>query len=167
MQKFEENTNFFFKMNIKNLLILVLQISSMAIFFACSSGEKKTEQKVDYSPIIKKYYEASKNQNYSQMADLCHKFWFKFWDYEETVNYFTHIDDLEGKVITWEITEIDDNGDFTGEGLEGKQVQVLTFVEREYANTEEMFILYKEDGAKDFEILTHSLREIKIDTNEY
>lgn len=151
-------------MNSRNLLYFVCCLSTILFLFSCSSGEKKTEQKDAYSPIIEAYYEASKVQNYEGMSNLCHKYWFKYWDNEETINYFTHIDDLEGKVLTWKITSIDDKGDFTVEGLEGTQVQILTFIEREYVNTEEMFILYKEQGAKKFEILTHSLREVEIET---
>lgn len=150
-------------MKVTQTILIASSLAFFCCFSSCSSEEKKEDSKKAYYSPINKFYEAAKNQDYLSMTDLCHNYWFKYWDNEKTVEYFTKIDNVEGKVSSWEILSIDDFGDFTGTGLEGKQVQVVTKVIREYVATEEMFIIYKEKGDNKFEILTYSVREIGLD----
>jgi hypothetical protein len=146
-------------MNYKNVPLLILIIFSIGTIFSCSSNSKKQDAVDEYSAVINKFYQLAQKRDYSAMSDLCHKYWYKYWDYEKTIHYFAKINDLEGNVIKWEITFSDNKGDFTGNGLEGEQVQIIVKVTREYVNTEEMFVLYREKGNNNFGILTYSLSE--------
>ncbi|HBS85200.1 MAG: hypothetical protein A2W91_01810 [Bacteroidetes bacterium GWF2_38_335] len=141
-------------LNFTKKLIISLVIS--VFIFGCSNSEIQFES--ESKKTLYGFYEDLKKGAYENAIDRCHKYWFKYWSNEQTLEFLRKIDEVKGKVIEYQLSEVYPGADLEGEQPVGYYFTCIMQVKREFESSEEMIVIMREPGNTEFEVLTYSVK---------